>query len=143
MGDGGSCHPRDNIALRWLAKDLNLGYDIFGNVMLSREKQAENMAREILKHGKNIYFSSDTYKPGTDLLNGSYSVLVQHFVMEQGGNVVSGLAGEKADVIVRVHQDDKIESDGTTIIFDPWRSYPSADNVVHYGKDSKIFMSGK
>jgi UDPglucose 6-dehydrogenase len=143
MGDGGSCHPRDNIALRWLAKDLNLGYDIFGNVMLSREKQAENMAREILKHGKNIYFSSDTYKPGTDLLNGSYSVLVQHFVMEQGGNVVSGLTGEKADVIVRVHQDDKIESDGTTIIFDPWRSYPSADNVVHYGKDSKIFMSGK
>ena len=101
------------------------------------------MAREILNHGKNIYFSSDTYKPGTDLLNGSYSVLVQHFVMEQGGNVVSGLTGEKADVIVRVHQDDKIESDGTTIIFDPWRSYPSADNVVHYGKDSKIFMSGK
>ena len=143
MGDGGSCHPRDNIALRWLAKDLNLGYDIFGNVMLSREKQAENMAREILKHGKNIYFSSDTYKPGTDLLNGSYSMLVQHFVMEQGGNVVSGLTGEKADVIVRVHQDDKIESDGTTIIFDPWRSYPSADNVVHYGKYSKIFMSGK
>jgi UDPglucose 6-dehydrogenase len=25
MGDGGACHPRDNIALRWLAKDLGVG----------------------------------------------------------------------------------------------------------------------
>ena len=24
MGDGGACHPRDNIALRWLAKELSL-----------------------------------------------------------------------------------------------------------------------
>ena len=29
MGDGGACHPRDSIALRWLAKELDLGYDIF------------------------------------------------------------------------------------------------------------------
>ena len=29
MGDGGACHPRDNIALRYLAQNLNLGYDLF------------------------------------------------------------------------------------------------------------------
>jgi UDPglucose 6-dehydrogenase len=29
MGDGGGCHPRDNIALRWLADNLDLGYDLF------------------------------------------------------------------------------------------------------------------
>ena len=33
MGDGGACHPRDNIALRWLAKELNLGYDLFESIM--------------------------------------------------------------------------------------------------------------
>ncbi len=44
MGDGGACHPRDNIALRWLAKDLGLGYDIFQTIITAREKQAENMA---------------------------------------------------------------------------------------------------
>ena len=42
MGDGGACHPRDNIALRWLAKELDLGYDIFETIMTAREKQAEN-----------------------------------------------------------------------------------------------------
>lgn len=37
MGDGGSCHPRDNIALRYMAKKLDLGYDIFDAVMNARE----------------------------------------------------------------------------------------------------------
>ena len=54
MGDGGACHPRDNIALRWLAKELSLGYDMFESIMTAREKQAETMAMAILKHGKNI-----------------------------------------------------------------------------------------
>ena len=39
------------------------------------------------------------------------------------------------EVIVRVHETDKFEADESTIIFDPWRSYPKADNVVHYAKD--------
>jgi UDPglucose 6-dehydrogenase len=88
MGDGGACHPRDNIALRWLAKELNLGYDFFESIMSTREKQAENMALAILKHGKNIWFSSDTYKPNTTLVDGSYSLLVQYYVKKHGGVVV-------------------------------------------------------
>jgi len=76
MGDGGACHPRDNIALRWLSNDLKLGYDYFQNIMQSREKQAENMAIEILKYGQKIYFTSDSYKANTDLVDGSYSLLV-------------------------------------------------------------------
>lgn len=45
MGDGGACHPRDNIALRFLAQKLDLGYDLFASVMESREIQAKNMAQ--------------------------------------------------------------------------------------------------
>ena len=133
MGDGGACHPRDNIALRWLADDLGLGYDIFATIMLAREKQAENMALEILKHGNNIYFSSDTYKPGTQLIDGSYSLLVQHYVKKHGGHLVNGF-DNPVQVIVRVHETDEIVADNSTIIFDPWRTYPKADNVVYYGK---------
>lgn len=29
MGDAGACHPRDNIALRWLAQEYDIGYDMF------------------------------------------------------------------------------------------------------------------
>ena len=63
MGDGGACHPRDNIALRYMAQELSLGYDLFDSVMNAREQQARNMAIEILKYGNRIQFSSDSYKP--------------------------------------------------------------------------------
>ena len=133
MGDGGACHPRDNIALRWLAKELNLGYDIFETIMTAREKQAENMALAILEHGKDVYFTSDSYKPGTNLVDGSYSLLVQYYVKKHGGQLVNGI-DTPVKVIVRVHETDEITADNTTTIFDPWRSYPPADNVVYYGK---------
>ena len=133
MGDGGACHPRDNIALRWLAKELNLGYDIFETIMTAREKQAENMALAILEHGKDVYFTSDSYKPGTNLVDGSYSLLVQYYVKKHGGQLVNGV-DTPVKVIVRVHETDEITADNTTTIFDPWRSYPQADNVVYYGK---------
>ena len=133
MGDGGACHPRDNIALRWLAKDLGLGYDMFESIMTARERQAETMAKAILTHGNAVCFSSDSYKSGTDLVDGSYSLLVQHYVQKHGGIIANGI-DTPVQVLVRVHETDKITADDSTIIFDPWRSYPKADNVVYYGK---------
>ena len=41
LGDGGGCHPRDNIALRWLAQEYNFGYDIFDAIVQVRELQAK------------------------------------------------------------------------------------------------------
>ncbi len=133
MGDGGACHPRDNIALRWLAKDLGLGYDMFESIMMAREKQAENMAMAILTHGKNVCFTSDSYKPGVNMPDGSSSLLVQHYVTKHGGQIVNGF-DNPVEVIVRVHENDEITADNSTIVFDPWRTYPKAENVVYYGK---------
>ena len=133
MGDGGACHPRDNIALRWLAKDLGLGYDLFEGIMTARERQAEHMAIAILEHGDHVHFTSDSYKAGTDLVDGSYSLLVQHYVKQHGGIIVNGF-DTPVKVIVRVHESDQFTADDKTVIFDPWRSYPKAENVVHYGK---------
>jgi UDPglucose 6-dehydrogenase len=133
MGDGGACHPRDNIALRWLAKDLGLGYDMFESIMTAREQQAESMAKAILEHGNSVWFSSDSYKPGTQMVDGSYSLLVQHYIKKHGGQLANGI-DTPVEVIVRVHESDQFTADDNTIIFDPWRSYPKAENVVYYGK---------
>ena len=133
MGDGGACHPRDNIALRWLAKDLDLGYDMFESIMTAREKQAETMAKAILAYGKNIFFTSDSYKPGVNMPDGSSSLLLQHYVIKHGGKIVNGV-DTPVEVVVRIHESDQVTADESTIIFDPWRTYPEADNVVHYGK---------
>lgn len=132
MGDGGACHPRDNIALRWLSQELELGYDLFGGIMLAREQQAENMALEILRHGQTIYFTSNAYKPGTALVDGSYSLLVQHYVKKHQG-LIASQQEDSVEVIVRVHESDSFADNGECTIFDVWRTYPLADNVVYYG----------
>ena len=89
MGDGGACHPRDNIALRWMADELELGYDLFDAVMLSREKQAENMAvrlMELANAGAGnvpqlpVIIVGKAYKPLVEYEAGSSSMLVGHYI---------------------------------------------------------------
>ena len=93
MGDGGACHPRDNIALRWMAEQLDLGYDLFDAVMLSREKQAENMAKSLIEHASAgagvvppmpVVIVGKAYKPLVPYEAGSSSMLVGHYVEEAG-----------------------------------------------------------
>ena len=95
MGDGGACHPRDNIALRWMAEELNLGYDLFDAVMLSREVQAENMAERLMQlAGHEHHFGlvpelpiiivGKAYKPLVEYESGSASMLVGHYVKKMG-----------------------------------------------------------
>ena len=91
------------------------------------------MAKAILEHGNSVWFSSDSYKPGTQMVDGSYSLLVQHYIIKHGGQLVNGF-DNPVEVVVRVHETDEITADDKTIIFDPWRSYPKAENVVYYGK---------
>jgi len=89
MGDGGACHPRDNIALRYMAQELDLGYDLFDAVMLSREVQAKNMAERLIEiaDGKPIVIIGKAYKPLVPYTDGSASMLVGHYVTELGGEL--------------------------------------------------------
>jgi len=96
MGDGGACHPRDNIALRYMAEQLDLGYDLFDAVMLSREVQAENMAKRLvdLAHAgagqvphMPVIIVGKAYKPLVPYEAGSSSMLVGHYVTEHGGDL--------------------------------------------------------
>ena len=89
MGDGGACHPRDNIALRFLAERLDLGYDLFDAVMRSREVQAENMAKKLveLASGKPVVIVGKAYKPLVPYDAGSSSMLVGHYVEQLGAKL--------------------------------------------------------
>ena len=89
MGDGGACHPRDNIALRWMAEDLDLGYDLFDAVMRSREVQAKNMAKRLMGlaevehwYSLPIVIVGKAYKPLVPYEDGSSSMLVGHYIQE-------------------------------------------------------------
>jgi UDPglucose 6-dehydrogenase len=50
MGDGGGCHPRDNIALSHLARKLKLSYNWYDNIMRQRESQTEWLADLIIEN---------------------------------------------------------------------------------------------
>lgn len=93
MGDSGACHPRDNIALRWLAQEYNLGYDIFDTVMHAREIQAKNLAMflldiSVMHDNMPIVIHGKTYKPDVPYCIGSYSTLVGHYIEQEGRSVV-------------------------------------------------------
>lgn len=163
MGDGGPCHPRDNIALRWLAEELNLGYDLFAGIMTAREQQAKNLAKfvvgvaEINKYP--IFIHGKTFKPKTTLVDGSYGVLVGHYIEEMGHkvnwvdpNVKSYLPPAIWGVILLAHNEGvtyhhNLESKlyatvmPESVIIDPWRKYVSKDptvSVIHYGNTRSI-----
>jgi UDPglucose 6-dehydrogenase len=112
MGDAGACHPRDNIALRWLAQEYNIGYDLFDTVMLAREKQAENLAKFLFRtatatdHWLPIVIHGKAYKPDVPYCIGSYSTLVGHYLKEMGVQVkyVDPLADDLNDVITTIEQ---------------------------------------
>ena len=71
MGDGGGCHPRDNIALSWLARKLNISNDFFDQIMMQREKQTDWLVELIVQNqikNKKTYIIGKSFKPETNIM---------------------------------------------------------------------------
>ena len=89
MGDAGACHPRDNIALRWLAQEYDIGYDMFDTIMHAREIQARNLAEFLCCESDEkgyespIVIHGKAYKPDVPYCIGSYSTLVGYYVEKE------------------------------------------------------------
>jgi len=163
MGDAGACHPRDNIALRWLAQEYDIGYDMFDTIMHAREIQARNLAKFLVDQAKDnmpIVIHGKAYKPDVPYCIGSYSTLVGFYVEEMGRPVkyLDPLADDPTDVIDHVSEpcmlllahnrlvtygytgdirDDTFYCDipNGSVIVDPWRRMPLSQQhtVIHYG----------
>jgi UDPglucose 6-dehydrogenase len=159
MGDAGACHPRDNIALRYMAEKLDLGYDLFDAIMGAREIQAKNLADELVKHAKehslDVIIHGKAYKPKVPYCIGSYSMLVGFYVKEAGVTVryIDPMADDPTDVIddydfpavvlmahnaditydyadIDKHQDLYYEIKPGSIVVDPWRQFTTANENI-------------
>lgn len=101
MGDGGGCHPRDNIALSWLARETGMSFDLFGAVMAQREAHTDWLASlvedrasaDVTSLGdserKTVQIAPVTilgraFKPGTPLETGSPALLLADLLRERG-----------------------------------------------------------
>jgi len=140
MGDGGGCHPRDNIALRYMADHLGLGYDLFDAIMTAREKQAENMANKLIdlsrEHNLPVVILGKAYKPNVDYIDGSSSILVGHYLEKENVELHYDLHNPIPAVYLLAHLGKHHDYDFPkgSVVLDPWRSYHNDSvEVVHYG----------
>ena len=105
MGDAGACHPRDNIALRWLAQEHDLGYDLFDTIMLARERQAQNLADFLcgtaVENRMPIVIHGKAYKPDVPYCIGSYSTLIAYYIKQRRFSVqyLDPLADDREDCV--------------------------------------------
>jgi len=163
MGDGGACHPRDNIALRYMAQELGLGYDIFDAIMNAREIQAKNLAKFLvataLEHNLPVLIHGVAYKPDVPYRDGSYSLLVAHYCEQLGHYPIlvdphtHPQRGPFKAVVLLAHSSDITYKYMDTahkqklychlqqgsVIVDPWRQYEDDRyKVIHYGNTRKL-----
>lgn len=87
--DGGGCHPRDNIAMSYLARKLNLSQDIFGEAMAGREARSKWLAGLVTQYAFNpvrlpIVIFGKAYKPESNLTAGSPALLVANILKDWG-----------------------------------------------------------
>jgi UDPglucose 6-dehydrogenase len=149
MGDGGGCHPRDNIALSWLARELDLSYDWFDSVMVCRENQTAWLAELIEEQHRSRGYThrrvgiyGRAFKSGTNLTVGSPATLLANLLEERGFEVqmydpyVDGDTcpfEEEGIYFVATNHRDFAESSWEypkgSVVIDPWRFIPKRDGV--------------
>lgn len=140
MGDGGSCHPRDNIALSWLARKLDLSYDMFDSIMIAREKQTEWLAKLMMEWDLPKYILGKSFKPETNITTGSPAILLKNILEEYGEEVVQYdpyIDGEPPKFEVGVyligtkHPDfDHFVYPKGSVVLDPWGCIPYQNGVI-------------
>jgi UDPglucose 6-dehydrogenase len=156
MGDGGGCHPRDNIALSWLSDKLGLSFNWFDNIMKQREVQTDWLADLIEEtsfkykgcaDGYPILILGKSFKPETNITTGSPSILLKNILEERGHKQVSMWDPYIDDRENESQQEPMIYFIGTkhpdfttysynqgSIIIDPWRYIP----IMYNGEDIHI-----
>lgn len=87
VGDGGGCHPRDNIALSWLAREVGLSHNIFEDLMEAREDHMAWLASEAVAyasdHNLPIVVLGRSFKPETNIETGSPAILMASILKDR------------------------------------------------------------
>ena len=84
MGDGGACHPRDNIALSALATQSGTSVNLMGFLVAAREMQTMWHVSTIIHWmeltGMQLVVLGKTYKPGVASTAGSPALLLANML---------------------------------------------------------------
>lgn len=137
MGDGGGCHPRDQIALSWLSERMGLSVDIFGFLMKARDSQTSWQAQLCRESsdisGLPIRICGREYKAESNLQVGSPSRLLKSILGDDASwQDVPPNEEEPAVFFIGVNhwRYQEWRWPVGSIVLDPWGIVPERAGVV-------------
>lgn len=155
MGDGGGCHPKENLALAYLADKVGLSFNWWKMNMRCREEQAAWLADIVCAQKrdnpeKQIFLCGIEFKPETNLLDGSPALLLDNILYRRGHKCIKLFYGDdvKKDfapsifVITCAHEKwiDTEWPQGSFVI-DPFRYLPEQKgvNIIRLGGGKRSY----
>lgn len=145
MGDGGGCHPRDNIAMSWYARKMDLSFDWFENVMRARESQTQWLADLMQGYDLPLTILGYAYKEDTSITTGSAAILLKHILEERNAEVAMFDPYVDADDHHIPRDRPRVYLIGCrhsalqnypfipgSVVIDPWRYLHGLDDSVEY-----------
>ncbi len=91
IGYGGPCFPRDNLALSYLARKLNLRASLAEATDRSNRKEVSHIAQMVKANSnvrKNVGILGLSYKPNTDVVEESQGLLLAQSLSRDGYKVI-------------------------------------------------------
>lgn len=143
LGDGGPCHPRDNIALSYLNEKIKLNYDFFKFTTLIREQQAKNLADFISKKQKEynlpLIINGLSYKENCNINDGSYINLICYYLKQNKTDfqvidpMLLPITLDKQKYIIFLgHQKLYFNPLNDSVIIDIWKSFKNKKHQIIY-----------
>jgi UDPglucose 6-dehydrogenase len=92
-GYGGSCFPKDTLALTQTAKEAKVPLSIINSVVKANESRKLNMAKKVIRilggdiNGKTIAILGLSFKPNTDDMRDAPSLTIIPFLQEKGAKI--------------------------------------------------------
>ena len=129
MSDGGGCHPRDNIALSYIAEKTGLSHNIFEDLMRAREDFEAwhaDLARDMAEtNDLPLVILGRSFKPETNIETGSPALLMANILREKGvefEHLEDGLRGRAVYFIATQHDRYRgYKFPRGSIVIDPFR----------------------
>ncbi|MCO4769999.1 MAG: UDP-glucose/GDP-mannose dehydrogenase family protein [Deltaproteobacteria bacterium] len=94
LGYGGSCFPKDVLAVMSMGEDSSTPTDLLDSVHAVNQAQRQAFIRKVQRglgevEGKRIAVWGIAFKPGTDDIREAPSITVMDWLLEQGASVVA------------------------------------------------------
>lgn len=133
-----NCHPRDNIALSYLARRLGMKFDLFEALMTAREKQAEFLCEMVAgwcaQEELAPAICGMAFKANTNIRTGSASVLCANILREWGHKVQECEHPPEHPRVILIGTCEgkwkEAEWAPGSVIIDPWRIVPQQDHIT-------------